>query len=75
MHTIGISFDNAILLSGFIQLTPGWESLVSPGAEGIVSIVLMFTVGYWLHRRRRAGLESKHQAGAFNNMDNPFKVW
>jgi hypothetical protein len=74
MHTIGISFDNAILLSGSIQLTPGWESLVSPGAEGIVSIVLMFVVGYWLHRRRRAGLESGHQAGAFNIADNTIKL-
>jgi membrane protease YdiL (CAAX protease family) len=50
------------------------ESLVSPGAEGIVSIVLMFAFGYWLHRRRRAGLESRHQAGAFNIADNTFKV-
>lgn len=74
MHTIGNTFGNAILLSGFIQLTPGWESLISPGAEGAVNIVLMFAAGYWLHQRRRAGHESRHQAGAFNIADNTSKV-
>jgi len=53
MHTIGNAFGNALLLSGFIQLTAGWESLVSPGTEGVVSIVLMFAIGYWLHQRRK----------------------
>jgi membrane protease YdiL (CAAX protease family) len=53
MHTIGNAFGNAILLSGFIQLVPGLELWVSPGAEGVVSIVLMFAVGYWLHQRRK----------------------
>jgi membrane protease YdiL (CAAX protease family) len=64
MHTIGNALGNAILLSGFIQLMPGWESWVSPGAEGAVSIVLMFAVGYWLHQRRKTGLESSQQAEA-----------
>jgi membrane protease YdiL (CAAX protease family) len=52
MHTIGNAIGNALLLSGFIQFDPGWELLVSPGAESVVSIVLMFAVGYWLHQRR-----------------------
>ncbi len=53
MHTIGNAIGNALLLSGFIQFNPGWELLVSPGAESVVSIVLMFAIGYWLHRRRK----------------------
>ena len=53
MHTIGNAIGNALLLSSFIQFNPGWELLVSPGAEGVVSIVLMFAIGYWLHRRRK----------------------
>jgi membrane protease YdiL (CAAX protease family) len=52
MHTIGNALGNALLLTGFIQFNRGWEPLVSPGAEGVVSIVLMFAIGYWLHRRR-----------------------
>ncbi len=52
MHTIGNTIGNALLLSGFIQFNPGWELLVSPGAESVVSIILMFAIGYWLHRRR-----------------------
>ncbi|MFB0533631.1 MAG: CPBP family intramembrane glutamic endopeptidase [Anaerolineae bacterium] len=54
MHTIGNAIGNALLLSSFIQFDPGWELLVSPGAESVVSIVLMFAVGYWLHRRRKS---------------------
>jgi len=53
MHTIGNATGNALLLSGLIQLNRGWELLISPGAESIVSIVLMFATGYWLHRRRK----------------------
>ena len=53
MHTIGNAIGNALLLSSFIQLDSGWELLVSPGAESVVSIVLMFAIGYWLHRRRK----------------------
>lgn len=53
MHTIGNAIGNTLLLSGFIQFDPGWELLVSPGAESVVSIVLMFATGYWLHRRRK----------------------
>ena len=53
MHTIGNAIGNALLLSSFIQFDPGWELLVSPGAEGVVSVVLMFAIGYWLHRRRK----------------------
>jgi membrane protease YdiL (CAAX protease family) len=52
MHTIGNTIGNALLLSGFVQFNPGWELLVSPGAESVVSIILMFAIGYWLHRRR-----------------------
>lgn len=54
MHTIGNAIGNTLLLSGFIQFDPGWELLVSPGAESVVSIVLMFAIGYWLRRRRKS---------------------
>ncbi len=53
MHTIGNAIGNTLLLSSFVQFDPGWELLVSPGAESVVSIVLMFAIGYWLHRRRK----------------------
>jgi membrane protease YdiL (CAAX protease family) len=53
MHTIGNALGNALLLSGFMQLSRGWEVLFSPGVEGLVSIILMFAIGYWLHQRRK----------------------
>jgi len=53
MHTIGNAIGNALLVSSFIQLTPGRELWVSPGAESVISIILMFAVGYWLHQRRK----------------------
>jgi membrane protease YdiL (CAAX protease family) len=53
MHSVGSAIGNALLLSGFVQLYPGRELIFSPGAEGIVSIVLMFAVGYGLWRRRK----------------------
>jgi membrane protease YdiL (CAAX protease family) len=53
MHTIGNAIGNALLLSSFIQLCPGRELVFSPGAESVVSIILMFAVGYWLHQRRK----------------------
>lgn len=61
MHTIGNALGNAVLLSGFIQLIPGWELLISPGTESIVSIVLMSAVGYRLHLRRRTRLVPMYQ--------------
>ena len=53
MHTIGNGIGNTLLLSGFIRLGPGRELWFSPGAEGLISIILMFAVGYWLHQRRK----------------------
>ena len=44
MHTIGNAIGNTLLLSGFIQLSSGKELWFSPGAESIVSIILMFAV-------------------------------
>ena len=54
MHTIGNAIGNTLLLSGLIQLLPGRELWFSPGAESVMSIVLMFAVGYWLHQRRKS---------------------
>lgn len=53
MHSIGNAFGNAFLLSGCLQFVLGRELLFTPGAEGVLSIVLMSVLGYWLHQRRR----------------------
>jgi hypothetical protein len=53
MHTVGNTIGNALLLSGFIKLKSGSELFFSPGAEGLVSIVLMFAIGFSLHQRRK----------------------
>jgi len=53
MHTIGNAFGNALLLSGFIQLNSRKEVWFTPGAEGVVSMILILAIGYWLHQRRK----------------------
>lgn len=53
MHTIGNTFGNTLILSGLIQFTSGRELWFTPGAEGVISIILMFAIGYWLHERRK----------------------
>jgi len=53
MHSIGNALGNALLLSGFIQFVRGRESWFTPGAEGVISIILIFAIGYWLHQRRK----------------------
>lgn len=52
MHSIGNALGNVLILSGAIKLQSGQELIFTPGAEGIVSIVLMFAIGFWLHRKR-----------------------
>lgn len=54
MHTIGNAIGNTLLLSSFVQLCPGRELWFSPGAESVISIMLMFAAGYWLHQHRFA---------------------
>ena len=53
MHTIGNAIGNTLLLSNVILLRPGRELWFSPGAEGVIPIVLMFAIGFWLHQRRQ----------------------
>ena len=53
MHTIGNAIGNSLILSNLIQLTPGKEIWASLGAESVISIMLMFAAGYWLHQRRK----------------------
>jgi membrane protease YdiL (CAAX protease family) len=53
MHTIGNATGNTLLLSSFVQLSPGRELVFSPGAESATSTILMFAVGTWLHQRRK----------------------
>ena len=56
MHTIGNAIGNTLLMSGFIQLSHGKELWFSPGAESVISIILMFAVGYWLYQRRQESI-------------------
>jgi membrane protease YdiL (CAAX protease family) len=58
MHTIGNTIGSALLLSSFVQLRPGLELWFSPGVESIVSIILMFTLGVWLHQQRKQTIEA-----------------
>jgi membrane protease YdiL (CAAX protease family) len=53
MHTIGNTIGNTLLLSSFVQLSPGRELWFSPGVESAISIILMLVFGYWLHQRRK----------------------
>jgi len=53
MHTIGNAIGNTLLLSELIQLNPGKELLLSPGSESISSMILMFSIGYWLNHQRK----------------------
>jgi hypothetical protein len=48
--TISDAFGKAIITSGSTLLTPGWDSLVPPRTEGIISFVLIFTIGYQLEQ-------------------------
>ncbi|MBI9045486.1 MAG: CPBP family intramembrane metalloprotease [Anaerolineaceae bacterium] len=53
MHTIGNAIGNTLILSNYLHLNSGKELWFSPGAESIVSIILMFAIGYGLHQRRQ----------------------
>ena len=52
MHTIGNTIGNFLLSNGIVHLRSGWELVVSPGAESVISIIVMFAIGYWVHTRR-----------------------
>jgi membrane protease YdiL (CAAX protease family) len=67
MHTIGNAIGNTLLLSSFVQLSPGRELVFSPGAESVTSIILMFAVGTCLHQRRK-----NHAKPATNPLNNTF---
>jgi membrane protease YdiL (CAAX protease family) len=72
MHTTGNAVGNALLLSGLVQFTSsGTTLLFSPGAEGVVAIVLMFAIGYWLHRRRSSQLVKPSPASMVSVGDSP----
>jgi len=57
MHTVGNAIGNTLILSNYLHLNSGKELWFSPGAESIVSIILMFAIGYGLHQRRQ---KSRH---------------
>jgi membrane protease YdiL (CAAX protease family) len=71
MHTAGNTVGNALFLSGLVRFTsPGTTLLFSPGAEGVLAIVLMFAIGYWLHRRRRSQLVKPSSASMVSVEDS-----
>jgi membrane protease YdiL (CAAX protease family) len=72
MHTTGNAVGNALLLSGLVQFTSsGTTLLFSPGAEGAVAIVLMFAIGYWLHRQRKSQSVKPSPASMASVGDSP----
>ena len=52
MHTIGNTIGNVLLINGIVQFNSGQELFFSLGVEGIIGIVMMLAIGYWLHLRR-----------------------
>jgi membrane protease YdiL (CAAX protease family) len=52
MHTVGNAFINTLLLQDFIKMARGMESLVTPGHEGVLSLVLYTLVGVGIHLLR-----------------------
>lgn len=53
MHTIGNTLGTALIFTGFIQLNKGKVVWFTPGAEGVISILLFFIMGYLLHQLRK----------------------
>lgn len=53
MHTLANAVGNTLILSGFIKFNSGAELWFSPGVESLLSITLMFGIGFWLHQRRK----------------------
>ena len=52
MHTISNFIGNVLLINGTLQYNSGQEQFFSIGVEGIISIIVMLAIGYWLHLRR-----------------------
>ena len=53
MHTVGGACVGTLMLYGLFEIRTGMEFLVSPGVEGLLSIVLFALVGVGIHLLRR----------------------
>lgn len=53
MHTVGGACVGTLFLYGLFEIRTGTEFLVSPGVEGVLSIVLFTLIGVGIHLLRR----------------------
>jgi len=53
LHTIGNALILTLLLQDFIEIASSMEFLVTPGMEGVLSIVLFLVIGIGIHFIRR----------------------
>jgi membrane protease YdiL (CAAX protease family) len=52
MHAVNNAVITVVLTGGFFQVRRRTGFLLSPGMEGILSIVLITLAGLWLYRQR-----------------------
>lgn len=53
MHAIGNAFTTALIQEDYIEMKSNLEFLVTPGPEGVLSIVFIALVGFQLYRMRQ----------------------
>jgi membrane protease YdiL (CAAX protease family) len=58
LHTMGNAIVDTLILKKYINVQEGYEFLVTPSPEGILTIVITAIIGLWLYKRntRKIGL-------------------
>jgi membrane protease YdiL (CAAX protease family) len=51
LHTMGNAIVDTLILKKYINVQDGYEFLVAPSPEGILTIVLTAIIGLWLYKR------------------------
>jgi membrane protease YdiL (CAAX protease family) len=51
LHTMGNAIVDTLILKKYINVQDGYEFLVTPSPEGILTIVLTAIIGLWLYKR------------------------
>ena len=51
-HAIGNALIDVLIANGFVQVEPGRELLLSPGYQGVLSMLVFVMIGVGLHRWR-----------------------
>ena len=64
LHTIGNALILTLLLQDFIEIASSMEFLVTPGMEGVLSIVLFLVIGIGIYFIRRSRLNHISQLAA-----------